>query len=159
MPIFALAALLLAQTTPMQPMPKGTGLPPPGTEESSVMAPVNALFAGIAASYPAAIARTLRDGGSATAVEEKADGTRAVRRIDLAALPASFQPDGSRREHRMSDPAIEIDGDIAMVWGRYDFLIDGTLHHCGVDHFDLVRESGSWKIANLTWSSRTTNCQ
>jgi hypothetical protein len=159
MPIAALAAMLLAQTTPIQDMPKGTGLPPPGTEEASVMAPVNALFAGIAASDPAAIARTLREGGSATAVDEKADGTRTVRRIDFATLPTRFQPGGPRMEERMSDPAIEVDGDIAMVWGPYVFLIDGKLHHCGVDHFDLVRENGSWKIANLTWSSRTTGCQ
>ena len=122
------------------------------------MAPVNALFAGIAASDPAAIARVLREGGSATAVDEKADGTRTIRRTDFAALPARFQPGGPRLEERLSDPAIEIDGDIAMVWGRYVFLIDGKTHHCGVDHFDLVRENGTWKIANLTWSSRTTGC-
>ncbi|MFX8926085.1 hypothetical protein ABTN20_19705, partial [Acinetobacter baumannii] len=63
-----------------------------------------------------------------------------------------------RYEERLSDPAIEIDGGIAMVWGRCTFLIDGKVHHCGYDHFDLVRDGGTWAIQNLTWSSRTTGC-
>src|SRR3546814_10786446 len=37
-------------------------------------------------------------------------------------------------------PAVEIDGDIAMVWAPYTFLLDGKPHHCGIDHFDLIRE-------------------
>jgi len=28
-----------------------------------------------------------------------------------------------------------------------------------VDHFDLVRENGAWKVQNVTWSSRTTGCE
>jgi hypothetical protein len=27
-----------------------------------------------------------------------------------------------------------------------------------VDHFDLVRENGAWKIMNLTFSSRMMGC-
>ncbi len=57
-----------------------------------------------------------------------------------------------------TSPAVEIDGDIAMVWGRYVFLHDGKPHHCGIDHFDLVRTEGAWRIVNATWSSRTTGC-
>ena len=54
--------------------------------------------------------------------------------------------------------AVDIDGDIAMVWSPYVFTIDGKVAHCGTDHFDMVREDGRWKIANLTWSKRTTGC-
>lgn len=158
MSFFTLAVLLLAQTTPVPDLPKGTGLPPPGREDAAVMTPINALFAGIAARDSAAVAATLRNLGNATAVEENADGTRSIRRLDFLAFAARFQPGAQRLEERFSDPAIEIDGDIAMVWGRYVFLIDGQVHNCGYDHFDLVRENGAWKIANLTYSSRTTGC-
>ena len=41
-----LPLLLLAQVTPMQPLPKGTGLPPPAMDETAVMAPIDAMFAG-----------------------------------------------------------------------------------------------------------------
>lgn len=158
MPIAALAALLLAQTTPVPDLPKGTGLPPPGTEEASVMAPVNGLFAGLAARDGAAIARFLRDGGGATTVTEGADGARSIRHLDWPQFTAGIKPGAEKFEERLTDPAIEIDGDIAMVWGRYVFLIDGKPHHCGYDHFDLVRENGAWKVQNITWSSRTAGC-
>ncbi len=157
MPLILLPLLL--QITPTPPLPKGTGLPPPQTEEAQVMRPVNALFAAIAARDGRAMIPLLRDGGGATIATEKADGTRAVTHQGWAELTARFTPGAERFEERLFDPAIEIDGDIAYVWGRYNFYIDGKLHHCGYDHFDLVRESGNWKIANLTWSSRTTGCE
>ena len=45
-----------------------------------------------------------------------------------------------------------------MVWSPYVFTIDGKVHHCGVDHFDLVREAGAWKVLSVTWSQRTAGC-
>ncbi len=155
----ALAAQMSSQTTPVQPIVKGTGLPPPGTEEAQVMAPVNALLAGIAARDAAAIGQALRSDATATAVAEQADGTRKITHSSREQLLARFAPGPERYDERLSDTAVEIDGDIAMVWSPYTFRIDGKLHHCGYDHFDLVREGGSWKIQNLTWSSRTMGCE
>ena len=155
----ALAAQMGSQTTPVQPIVKGTGLPPPGTEEAQVMAPVNALLAGIAARDAAAIGQTLRSDATATAVAEQADGTRKITHSSREQLLARFAPGPERYDERLSDAAVEVDGDIAMVWSPYTFRIDGTLHHSGYDHFDLVREGGSWKIQNLTWSSRTMGCE
>lgn len=154
----ALAAQMSPLTTPVQPLPKGTGLPPPGTEEAQVMAPVTALLDGIAARDAVAIGGTLRPDASATIATEQAGGSTITRRT-RAELLARFAPGPERFQERLFDPAIEVDGDIAYVWGRYTFAIDGKLHHCGYDHFDLVRENGRWKIQNLTWSSRTTGCE
>ncbi len=150
---------LLLQITPVQPMPKGTGLPPPQSEEESAMRPVNALFAALGASDAAAMVPLLRVGGGATVAAENPDGTRTVTHLNWADFTARLKPGGPRLEERLYDPAIEIDGDIAYVWGRYNFYIAGKLHHCGYDHFDLVREGGQWKIQNITWSSRTTGCE
>jgi len=155
----SLILALLAQITPMQPMPKGTGLPPPGTDEGAVMAPINAMFAGLAARDSAAILAQLRPDGGATVASEKADGTRSVRHLSWADFAAGIKPGPEKYEERITNPAIEIDGDIAMVWAPYVFLVDGKAHHCGIDHFDLVREAGAWKILNVTWSQRTTGCE
>ncbi|MEN2787225.1 nuclear transport factor 2 family protein [Sphingomonas qilianensis] len=146
-------ALLLAQTTPIPPIPKGTGLPPPGTAEATVMAPINALFAAIAARDGAAVLpHVLPDGGVIAA-----DGSKISRR-SWPAWAASITPGPQRYQERLYDPAIEVDGDIAMVWGRYDFRIDGKIVHCGYDHIDLVRDAGRWKIANISYSARTSGC-
>ena len=154
-----LFAMLLAQITPVQPMPKGTGLPPPGTDEGAVMVPINALFAGLAARDPAAILVPLRPEGGATVANEAPNGVRTVRHMTWTEFAASVKPGPEKYEERISNPAIEIDGDIAMVWAPYTFFIDGKAHHCGMDHFDLVREAGTWKIVNITWTARATGCE
>lgn len=157
MPLSLLLALAL-QTTPVAPIVKGTALPPPRSEEAQVLAPVNALFAAITTRDAKAIEPLLLPGGAAITVAETPDGTRSITRTAWPQFLTRFTPGAQRLEERMRAPAIEIDGDIAMVWGDYTFLIDGKVHHCGVDHFDMVRENGTWKIANVTWTSRTTGC-
>ena len=153
-----LPLLLLAQVTPAQPMPKGTGLPPPATDEAAVMAPINAMFAGMAARDPQKLLAQLRPEGGATVAIEGADGKRIVSHLSWSEFAAHLKPGPEKLEERLTDPAIEVDGDIAMVWAPYTFFIDGKAHHCGIDHFDLVREAGAWKILNVTWSQRTTGC-
>lgn len=149
---------LALQITPVAPIEKGTALPPPTGEAAGPMAVVDALFAGIAARDAGRIGATLRADATTTAATEKADGTRAVDHRSREQFLAAFKPGPERFEERFCDAAVEVDGDIAMVWGRYDFLLDGKLHHCGYDHFDLVRENGAWKIQSITWSSRIKGC-
>ncbi|MBX9796253.1 DUF4440 domain-containing protein [Sphingomonas sp.] len=150
---------LLAQITPVQPLPKKTGQPPaPQVEAEAVMAPVNALFAAIAARNGEQMRALAREDGNIFIAVENADGTRKLVRRPFSEFFA-MKPGPEKYEERLYDPAIEIDGDVALVWGRYNFYIDGKLHHCGYDHFDLVREGGQWKVANITYSSRTTGCE
>lgn len=151
-------ALLAAQMAAQPPLPKGTALPPPETAEGQVMVPVNALLAAIGARDAVALGQTLRPDATTTTATEQG-GTATITHKTRDEFVARFASGAERYEERLSDPAIEIDGNIAMVWGRYTFLIDGKVHHCGFDHFDLVRDKDGWKIQNLTWSSRTTGCE
>ena len=154
-------ALLLAQVTPMQPMPKGTGLPPAvdaGAETAAVLATVNRLLGTLETNDRATLAAVTRPEGSATVALERPDGARRVRRLSWAEFANLLTPGPDRHRETITDPAIEIDGDIAMVWAPYTVTKNGALEHCGYDHFDLVREAGAWKVLNVTWSQRTTGC-
>lgn len=153
-----LALLLGLQTTPVAPIVKGTALPPPGEEEVAVLAPIRAMFAGLAARDGAAIARQVLPEGHVAVAVEKPDGTRSLRHLSWAEFTGNIKPGPEKYEERITNPAVEIDGDIAMVWAPYTFLVDGKAHHCGVNHFSLVRASGQWKVLNVTWSQRTTGC-
>jgi len=150
--------LAFAAQTSTSRLPPAGPLPAPGAEEQAVLQPINALFAGIAARDGARISAQLLPGGSATTVTEQPDGTRVTERRTWAEVLARFQPGPEKFEERLTDPAIESDGAVAMVWGNYVFLIDGKVAHCGTDHFDLVRDSGVWKISDASWSARTTGC-
>ncbi len=150
------ALLHAAQTAKLPPW---NALPPDGSAEAAVMVPINAMFAGLAARDGAAILAQTRPEGGAAVASEKPDGTRTIRHESWAEFAGGIKPGPEQYRETLADPAIEIDGDIAMVWGRYVFTIDGKSHHCGVDHFDLIRESGAWKVLNVTWSQRTTGCE
>ena len=155
--MIAVLLALAAQTTSTRLPPAGP-IPAPSADEQQLMQPVNAVFAGIAARNPAAIGAELAPGGSATIVTERQDGSRTIQRSSWPEAIAHFRPGPEKFEERLSYPAIESDGSIALVWGNYVFLVDGKVHHCGIDHFDLVREGNGWKIANVTFSERTAGC-
>jgi hypothetical protein len=70
----------------------------------------------------------------------------------------AIKPGPERFQERLTDVAVEVDGDIAMVWGPYVFTIAGKVHHCGVDHVSLVRDGGRWQISQVSWSQRTVGC-
>ena len=179
--------LLALQVTPVAPLPKGTALPPSASEEGQVIAPVQRLFDALAANDLAAILAEVRSDGRATAVVEKADGTTAVTTThhhrhhhyyhyplplpmsspittavttsDWPAFAAKLGKPGPKLAETFTGmPAIEIDGNIAMVWGSYTFTVDGKPSHCGTNHVDLVRDGGRWRINNITWTQRTTGC-
>lgn len=61
---------------------------------------------------------------------------------------------GRRLEERIHDPEVKIDDNFAQVWARYDFYADGTLSHCGVDGYHLVRTGGGWKILEIVDTQR-----
>ena len=72
---------------------------------------------------------------------------------------ADLQPDGHEYLERWTaEPTILIRGPIAVIWGEYEFWIDGEFSHCGVDSADLVRINGEWKVANFMWTVEKKNC-
>ena len=62
-------------------------------------------------------------------------------------------------DERISNVKTMIAGSLASVWADYKFFRGTTLNHCGVDHFLLVKEGGSWKIIELSDTRRRENCE
>ena len=72
---------------------------------------------------------------------------------------ADLQPDGHEYIERWTaEPTVLIRGPIAVVWGEYEFWIDGEFSHCGVDLIDMVNVEGEWKIANFSWTVEKEGC-
>ena len=151
-------ALLLVMLQSADRLPPANPIPYADPAAAAVMAPIDAIFRGLAARDGAAILAQVRPEGGATVAIEQPDGTRTIRRTRWQDFAAGVKPGPERLEERMIDSVVEVDGDIAMVWGPYTFTVDGKPHHCGVNHFDLIREAGAWKVLNVTWSQRTTGC-
>lgn len=122
-------------------------------DEQAVLAPVNALFDGMAKRDAAAMKKTLLPGGSLVLMR---DGKPVQMSFDAFADRVAT-PGTTKIEERIHDPLVRIDNDLAVVWAPFDFLVDGKVNHCGTDLFNLVRTDGKWMIASIADTGRN-NC-
>lgn len=57
------------------------------------------------------------------------------------------------------DLEIRRDGRLATAWMRYAFYLDGEMHHCGVNAFQLVRTADGWAAFSIADTSREEGCE
>src|SRR5215212_1021587 len=148
--------LALAVQTSSGKLPPAQALPPPVGEEQAVLSSVDAALASFRAGDSAAMLRWVYPDGRVTATGTRAS-SKGLRQESWAQFAARLKP-GQGFQESISDPAIEVDGDVAMVWAPFVVRVAGKVSNCGFDHFDLVRENGAWKVMNISFSSRTTGC-
>jgi hypothetical protein len=153
-PMSVLLAIFAAAAA--QALPPSQALPPPESDTHAVLVPINAAFAAFESGDGAALLRNVYPEGRVTATGTRASSS-GLRQQSWTEFARQLRP-GSGFQERISDPAIEIDGEVAMVWAPFVVRIGGKVTNCGYDLFDLVRDNGTWKIMNLTFSSRTTDC-
>ena len=53
---------------------------------------------------------------------------------------------------------IQIDGPMANAWTNYEFWVNDSFSHCGVNSFQLFNDQGSWKIIYLIDTRRKEGC-
>jgi hypothetical protein len=119
-------------------------------EEQAVLAPVKAMFDGMAKRDATAIKAPLLPGGTMVLMR---DGKPAQMTFEAFADRVG-RPGTTQIEERIHDPLVRIDNDLAMVWAPFDFLVDGKVDHCGTDLFNLVRKDGKWLIASVADTGR-----
>lgn len=55
-------------------------------------------------------------------------------------------PETTKFEEKLHSFDIRINGALANVITPYSFYVNGNLSHCGVNSFQLFKDSGEWKI-------------
>ena len=119
-------------------------------EEQAVLAPVSAMFDGMAKRDAAAIKEPLLAGGTMVLMR---DGKPTQMTFEAFADRVG-KPGTTQIEERIHDPLVRIDNDLAVVWAPFEFLVDGKVDHCGTDLFNLVRQDGRWLIASVADTGR-----
>ena len=122
-------------------------------DEQAVLAPIQAMFAGMSARDAAAIKKPTLPGGVMVLMR---DGKPVQMTFEDFATRVG-KPGKEKIEERIHDPIIKIDNDLAVVWAPFDFYVDGKVSHCGTDLFNMVRQNGDWMIASVADTSRN-NC-
>src|SRR5580698_2224967 len=119
-------------------------------EEKAVLAPVQAMFDGMAKRDAAAIKEPLLPGGTMVLMR---DGNPTQMTFDAFAERVG-KPGTTAIEERIHDPLVRIDNDLAVLWAPFEFLMDGKVDHCGTDLFNMVRAAGKWMIASVADTGR-----
>jgi hypothetical protein len=89
--------------------------------------------------------------GQLVAIDKPRDGkgiskTRVFTAENFARMISESK--GGEFIEKMPDKDVKIDGDLAIVSGRYTFYVGEKFSHCGLNTFTLVRTETGWKIAN-----------
>lgn len=119
-------------------------------DEQAVLAPVRALFDGMAKRDAEAIKKPLLSGGTMVLMR---DGKPTKMTFEDFAERVG-KPGTTHIEERIHHPLVRIDHDLAVVWAPFEFLVDGKVDHCGTDLFNIVRTDGKWLIASVADTGR-----
>lgn len=76
--------------------------------------------------------------------------------VDGFAKMINESPKGSLEE-KITSMDIKIDEYLASVWAGYDFYLNNSLHHCGVDAFQMIKTASGWKILQIA-DTRKDDC-
>jgi len=127
-------------------------------EREAVMAPIRQLFDGMRRHDSAAVHQAFAPEGRLVMLDTRT-GAPAIRVI----LPGQFaaavgRAQGDPWNEPIYDPEIRIDGSLAMVWARYDFLLGDKWSHCGIDAFMLSKLADGWRITQLADTRQQEGC-
>jgi hypothetical protein len=117
-------------------------------DKAAVLGVVDQLFAEMAAANPAGIIALNTKDAQLAAIRKTKDGKVRLDAINPEQFSKFFTDKTAVVQEYMYDPKVVVDGDWAMVWGRYVFFVSNKLSHCGIDQFNLVRTAEGWKLAN-----------
>jgi len=118
-------------------------------DEAAVLAPINALFDGMAKRDASAIEASATPGATFVSLQY---GT--LEQITFEQFAQRVGAGTTHIEERIHDPLVRVDNNLAMVWAPFEFRIDGKLDHCGRDLFSLVQTNGRWLIGSLSATLR-----
>jgi len=146
----ALALLAMACTPPSPPSPR---FDRGAASRRAVLDAVQATMDGLAAHDSVALAEVVLP--DAFIQRWQPDSVGAWQPVTLTGAEFASrlgQPGPAFLERTWRETAW-VDGDVASVTAPYDFWVDGTCSHCGVDVLTLVRGSeGTWRVATISYT-------
>lgn len=127
-------------------------------DKAAVLAVVDQLFTEMEAANPPGIIALNTTEAQLAAIRKTKDGKMRLDVINREQFSKFFNDKKAVIEELMYDPKVVVDGDWAMVWGRYVFFVSKKISHCGINQFNMVRTAEGWKIANGASTIDPGNC-
>jgi len=126
-------------------------------DEKDVITVVEQFFHGLAARDSSLLRSVMLPQGTISSIRE-ADGQAFVRTRIHEDFFQSIAVEENDLLERMWEPEVLIEGRVATLWTQYDFYLNGSFSHCGIDVFTLLKVDEGWKIAGAVYSVVKTGC-
>ena len=123
--------------------------------DTSPISPVQALFDGMREHNSEKILAQFTD--NATLKRVKPDGQ--IQQTDIGKFATSIANHPKYLDEQLLSVNIAVEGNLASVWTPFAFYIDGTLSHCGSNHFTVVKVQESWKLLDVIDVGYEGNCE
>jgi hypothetical protein len=121
--------------------------------EQDVLAVVNTLFTALKAKDTAKM-RSLHEPGARLVLTSTRDGEPRIRSVPIDEFLQIIARNESAIEERIFEPEVRVHDNLATVWNRYEFLVDGKPDHCGMDAFQFARFADGWKVIAIADTQR-----
>ena len=94
-------------------------------------------------------------------IGKDADGREVVKTDDFSHFLRSIVsiPPTTKFEEKILSYNIQIDGAMANAWTNYEFWVNDSFSHCGVNSFQLFNDQGTYKIIYLIDTRRKEGCE
>jgi hypothetical protein len=127
--------------------------------QDSVRAAVNLLFTAMKNADSAQLVSAFDDSAVLQTIVVDSNGTTTARSYPATEFAQAIGrlPRGAADE-QIHIETLKMDGPLAAVWAPYHFYYNGTLLHCGVDSFQLIRVKGVWKILYIVDTRKKGVC-
>ncbi len=126
--------------------------PLPGDDHHAVLVAIDRVLDGLTAGNRERLDSALETEGTFTAVDTRKPGAPVVKVTTFGGIRAQLSPNKTPLLERITNPVVQIRGDIAQVWTPYAFAVNGKRRHCGIDAFQLVRRDGTWRVSGLIYT-------
>lgn len=90
--------------------------------------------------------------------DTKGGRTITVSNVNMFVLAIHNKPKSENWKEELLDFRIEATDNIAHVWTPYNFYLNDTLRHCGVNSFQLYNNGTSWKIIAIADTRNQEGC-
>lgn len=127
-------------------------------DKTNVIGSVNKLWELMTAHNPAEIVSLHTPESQLTAFIVGKDGKSRIENISREEFSKFFEKKTAELEEKMYDEKIAVFGDFASVDGRYAFLVNGKVAHCGMNSFHLTRTAEGWKLGNSISTIEPNGC-
>jgi len=130
------------------------------TPQQEAAAVADNLFAAMQAKNADAIRALFITEGQLVAVDKprNGEGISKTRTFTADAFAKMIAEGKGEYIEKMPEKEVKINGDFALVVGRYTFYVGDKFSHCGVNSFQMVKTETGWRIANAA-STLEFDCQ